>query len=61
MGAAPISDNKKKWVAWSPMGPFALEDKKNSVVVVKCEWALRNMAEVKLCPSNLFAVVVYFS
>ena len=42
MSAAPISDDKKKWVAWSPMRPFTLDDKKiDNVVVVKCEWALR--------------------
>ena len=28
MGAAPISDDKQKWVAWLPMRLFALGDKK---------------------------------
>ena len=28
MGAAPIPDDKKKWVAWLPMIPFTLDDKK---------------------------------
>ena len=36
-----VSNDKMKWVAWLPMRSFASDNKKNSVVVVKCEWALR--------------------
>ena len=52
-----IRSEKKKWVAWLPMIPFALTTKKNSVAVVKCERALsvendcrgeRNPSKVKM-------------
>ena len=40
-GFYTISDDKKKLVVLSPMRPFALDDKTNNVVVVKCKRALR--------------------
>ena len=40
MGAAPIPDDKIKWVSWSPVIPFTLGDTKILLVVVKCERAL---------------------
>ena len=39
LDAAPISDDKKKWVAWLPIRLFAL-DGKNNGVIVQCEQAL---------------------
>ena len=37
-----VRNEKKKWVAWSPMIPFTLDDKKNNVVVVRCERAIKS-------------------
>ena len=67
MGVAPISDNKKKCVAWLQMRPLALDDK-NYVIVIKCEQALSllgltSVDETKMkrrCFDSIFLTVEFF-
>ena len=48
-----VRSEEKKRAVLLPMTPFTLDDKKNNVLVVKCEWTLKELQQEGLIENGL--------